>query len=570
MTNNNTNSDNTALHSSSSNDLSASGISQRRLSTNLHSLKESGIELINYHGRAAGNPPITNDHTDINGILEQDEIDVTMAMREEYKTVNVDENVINTTSENGQEQVEGTSSGFEYRRGTLQQQQDQDMVTRIQTYSQPDGENDTSPFQDDENDQGLSPPEDDDVFQDDIDFPEGGFHAWMTVMGSFLGLVSVFGLINSLGSIQAEINRNQLPNVSESKVSLIFSIYLFLCYMLAVQVGPLYDAYGPYHLTVVGTIFFTVGLMTASLAKSYYQFILSFSVCGGIGSALLMTPLVAIVGHWFNRKRGMAMGTATTGGSLGGVVFPIMLRELYGKVGYGWAIRILAFIIFACLVFSLVLMKPRLPQTQFKFDIKTIIDFKTLKDWRFTWLVIANFLGELGVINGLTFLTSYALAQGKSESLSYSLLAILNASGMFGRWFSGWIADRSFGRFNTLMATTTFAFITIFAIWLPFGRNTVGLIVFTILHGLCNGSVLSMVPSCLGQVCRTKDYGKCYGILFLFTSFGILLGIPIASSLIKGDNYDNLVIFNGALYVGTTIALYISRYVAVGNRLCKW
>lgn len=79
---------------------------------------------------------------------------------------------------------------------------------------------------------------------------------------------------------------------------------------------------------------------------------------------------------------------------------------------------------------------------------------------RFTWLTLANFLGELAVVNGITFLTSYALAQGKSETMSYLLLTILNSLGMVGRWVPGVIADY-LGRFNTLIVTTTMAFITI-------------------------------------------------------------------------------------------------------------
>lgn len=102
-------------------------------------------------------------------------------------------------------------------------------------------------------------------------------------------------------------------------------------------------------------------------------------------------------------------------------------------------------------------MKPRLKSSRdYKLSVTTIFDASSLKDWRFTWLCIGNFLGELGVINGLTFLTSYALAEGKSESMSYALLAMLNGTGMVGRVVPGIIADR-FGRFNTLLSLQPWA-----------------------------------------------------------------------------------------------------------------
>jgi MFS family permease len=51
--------------------------------------------------------------------------------------------------------------------------------------------------------------------------------------------------------------------------------------------------------------------------------------CGGIFSA---TP--AVVAHWFQKRRGLAMGLVATGSSLGGTVFPIAVKYLLPRVGY--------------------------------------------------------------------------------------------------------------------------------------------------------------------------------------------------------------------------------------------
>lgn len=397
-------------------------------------------------------------------------------------------------------------------------------------------------------------------------FPEGGVTAWRVVFGSFLGLIAVLGFINSTGAIQAYISINQLSNMSASQVSWIFSTFIFLGYVLSGVAGPVFDAYGPYHLTITGTCFYIVGIMTASMSTEYYQFFLSLAVCGGIGLGMLMTPLIAIVGHWFNYKRGSALGAATIGGSLGGVIFPMILRSLYSSVGFAWALRTVGFICLFVLVSSILLMKPRLERTEFHFKLENLVDFKSLSDWRFVWLTLANFLGELAVVNGVTFLTSYALAQGKTQTLSYLLLTLLNTMGMLGRILPGIVADH-IGRFNTLICVCVMAALTIFVIWLPFGKRTGPLIVFTVLHGFCNGAVLSLAPVCCGQICKAKDYGKRYGTMFFFTAFGVLLGVPLSGALIKGSNYDKLIIFTGCLYIGTALFLTLSRYCMAGLRL---
>lgn len=404
------------------------------------------------------------------------------------------------------------------------------------------------------------------LLEDSDPFPEGGWMAWRVVLGSFFGLIAVLGFINSVGAVQAYINTHQLEQLSESQISWIFSVFIFLGYVLSGFAGPVFDSFGPYHLTIIGTAIYVFGIMMVSVSQTYYQFFLSLGVCGGIGLGMLMTPLVAIVGHWFNSKRGSALGAATIGGSLGGVIFPLMLRKLYASVGFPWAIRSVGFLCLFVLSLSILLMKPRLERPKFQFKLANIIDFKSLAEPRFMWLTLANFLGELAVVNGVTFLTSYALAQGKSETLSYTLLTILNTLGMAGRWVPGVIADK-IGRFNTLIFICICAALTIFVIWLPFGQSTGALIAFTVLHGFCNGAVLSLAPVCCGQICKAKDYGKRYGTMFFCTSFGVLLGVPLSGALIKGTNYNRLIIFTGCLYVGTALFLMMSRYTMVGMRL---
>ena len=46
-----------------------------------------------------------------------------------------------------------------------------------------------------------------------------------------------------------------------------------------------------------------------------------------------MAPGVASTGQYFNKKRGAAMGVAVAGSSLGGVIFPYVLRYPYSEAG---------------------------------------------------------------------------------------------------------------------------------------------------------------------------------------------------------------------------------------------
>ena len=88
---------------------------------------------------------------------------------------------------------------------------------------------------------------------------------------------------------------------------------------------------------------------------------LSYGVLGGLGTALIFTPAVSAIGHWFMVKRANATGIAAAGGSVGGVIFPLMLQKLFISLGWGWALRIQGFLFLILLIFANLLIRSRLP-----------------------------------------------------------------------------------------------------------------------------------------------------------------------------------------------------------------
>ena len=99
-------------------------------------------------------------------------------------------------------------------------------------------------------------------------FPEGGLRAWLVVLGSFSGMTASFGILNSAGTFQAYLSTHQLVHESPSAVGWIFSLYAFLTFFCGVQIGPVFDAYGPRWLVFAGSVFLFGGMMGVAESTS--------------------------------------------------------------------------------------------------------------------------------------------------------------------------------------------------------------------------------------------------------------------------------------------------------------
>lgn len=110
---------------------------------------------------------------------------------------------------------------------------------------------------------------------------------------------------------------------------------------------------------------------------------------------------------------------------------------------------------------------------------------------------------------------------------------------------------------------------TILALWYTSGTNAAQVISFAPLFGFWSGAAISLTPVCIGQVCRTEDYGKRSGTAFFLASFGTLVGVPIAGVILEMNHgsYNGLIIFGGVLYAAALVAFIVARGLSTGWRL---
>jgi MFS family permease len=166
--------------------------------------------------------------------------------------------------------------------------------------------------------------------------------------------------------------------------------------------------------------------MMASISKEYYQILLSQGVCSAMGVCAIFQPSINCIPSWFNKKRGAAYGIVSTGSSLGGVIFPIMVSRMIAEVGYAWAMRTAAFLILFLLGIAILTVRSRVPPKPQNIDKASLIrPFREIK----MLLIIAGFVFlTFGIFIPVNYLVIQAMDAGMSYDLAQYLVPILNAA----------------------------------------------------------------------------------------------------------------------------------------------
>ncbi|KAJ7143196.1 major facilitator superfamily domain-containing protein [Mycena crocata] len=198
-----------------------------------------------------------------------------------------------------------------------------------------------------------------------------------------------------------------------------------LTYAIAVFMGRLFDNGWfalPAACASVALVVFTVLIAQCT---EYWQFLLCQGFAVGIASGVIFGPTLAIVTHWFKRRRSTALGLTAAGASTGGSVIPIMVQKLIPHIGFPWTIRVLALLLLCTTGISNLCLKRRLPPVQ---TTGGIFNWRAFRYPPFSLYTFAVFL---------------ATNVGIAPSFDVYLLAIANASSGVGRIVTGLVGDRT-------------------------------------------------------------------------------------------------------------------------------
>ncbi|PQE19420.1 MFS monocarboxylate transporter protein [Rutstroemia sp. NJR-2017a BBW] len=400
---------------------------------------------------------------------------------------------------------------------------------------------------------------------DESAIPNGGFQAWIQVVGGFLFYFNSWGLVNTFGTF--ETYYIQIFPKTPSEIAWIGTTQGFLLVLVGVLTGSLHDKGYFRPLVLVGSFMIVFGLMMLSLMTKYWQAFLAQAICIGLGSACVFLPSLSVVATYFSTKRGYAIGVVVSGGQLGGVIYPIMFRQLLPTLGFGWTTRVIGFMALGLLAISNAIMKPRVPPK----SKGSLIDVAAFRDVRYSVFTLGLFFTFIGLYLPLYYTPTYGLIKlGMSLTEAFYLTAITNGASIAGAIVPSIIGDK-LGPLNLMIPCSLITGILAFT-WI--GIHTIpGLQAFVAFYGFFTGCLITLPnPILISLSPSLQDVGSRVGMSYSIAAFGLLIGSPSGGALLDLEIGDFLKTqcFGGAFLFGGMSLFVLTRFLIHRQKKDRW
>lgn len=356
------------------------------------------------------------------------------------------------------------------------------------------------------------------MIEADITPPEPAFRWLVVLAGALLLAIAMGTLVNGFSAFLLPLETHF--GWSRADTSAINSVGLIGIGLGGILMGFLADRLQTRTICLLGALALSLCLMLSAHAHTLWQFYGLFFCAGVFGGGALFAPVIALVGRWFQKGVGLAIGIASAGQALGQGMVPYGAGYLIESFGWQNALTCLG-VITACTLVPLSFVMREPPRT------RQVVSGKNVDGAQFSpWIVLpALSLAVLGCCAGMAvpLLHLVPLIQSVcnvgAEAGGPLLLMLVVAIG--GRVFFGRLADM-IGPLRAWMAATAWQTA------LMLGFLTLGTLqsfwIFAPLYGFGYGGVMTGVLISVRALTPEARRASATGIVLSFGWLGHALG----------------------------------------------
>ena len=343
-----------------------------------------------------------------------------------------------------------------------------------------------------------------------------------------------------------------------AQTSTVFTLAVVMFAGSFVFAGRLQDRFGPFWISVTGSILISCGFFLCAYTSSLYTLFFFYGILGGVGNGFGYSTVVPVMAKWFPDRIGLAIGLAIAGYGGGSAIFGSLANlVLFPRLGWRTSCMMLGGIFFVMTMTGAFLLKDPThlpasatasppkenPQGRYHF-----MPAQILRTPLFYLLWIGFGLGSTAGLMVISQLVPFAISQGIPSAVVATLGLVVGAVGnVSGRVFSGWLSDRM-GRLNTLRVVLAVSCVAMPSLyWI--GAHVVGLYLLIFIVYFCYGTQASVNPATVSDFWGTRYAGANFGLLFTAWGFAGILGPTIGGALF--DRYKN---YEVAFYTAAALA----------------
>ena len=181
------------------------------------------------------------------------------------------------------------------------------------------------------------------------------FFGWWLLLGLFSSYMALVGVqVYTLPLFYPELIREF--GWSTEGVTRAATIFFLAGAFTTPFVSSLYDRYSVRLFMICGATATILGLFAYSSLQTLTQMIIIYLVLALAQVCSGQVPTMLVVTRWFKRYRGIAIGIALTGTSLGGAVFPLVVRYVMERGSWRDAVFVLMIICVVMMVVPLIFL----------------------------------------------------------------------------------------------------------------------------------------------------------------------------------------------------------------------
>jgi MFS family permease len=329
-------------------------------------------------------------------------------------------------------------------------------------------------------------------------------------------------------------------------ISLAFTLHNLISAVCAPLVGRLIDRYGARRVILPATVIFgSILVLSKILTANLWQFYAFYLSLGVISSGMSPVPYGSVVSHWFDRRRGLALGLMMLGLGFGAMVMPSLAQRLITMFGWRMAYTVVGamiLLISAPIVTAFLKESPekmglqpdgaaRAPNTSGREGGAPGLTWHDAWHSSTFWIMVSAFFLVGASVHACVLHTAAILTDlGSSAQAAALASSLVGVALLLGRVVSGYLLDRYFGPRIAAIFFGGVAF-GIAMFWI--GNSKELGFAGAFLVGLGMGAEVDIIAYLTSRYFGLRAFGEIYG--YAFGAFALAGGV---GTFLMGAGFD--------------------------------